>query len=185
MTKALREPIAPLADAELLARLAEGEVAPLGVLFDRYASQVHGFVRRASSPEDADDIVQETFLRVARVAQTYQPRSATARSWIFGVAYSILRERRRALARFVRTLRTFATAESQRTVTPVGAARTELERCLDALTPEKREVVVLTEVMGMSGPEVAEILGIPVGTVWMRLHHARRELRDKRGERDA
>lgn len=185
MTAAHRTTGGSVTDADLVSRVARGESEPLGVLFDRYADGVHGFVRRIAAREDADDLVQETFLRVSQVAGAYEPRSATARAWIFGIAFSIVRERRRALARLVRALHGFAGGESQRAVAPVGAARTELERLLSALTPEKREVIVLTEIMGMSGPEAAEILGIPVTTVWMRLHHARRELREKRGDADA
>lgn len=64
---------------------------------------------------------------------------------------------------------------------PRCTARTEVERHLSALDPDKREVIVLTEVMGMTDPEAAEILGIPTGTVWTRLHHARRERRENMG----
>jgi len=184
VTAALREPDGTPTDGDLLRQIGAGQVAPLGVLFDRYAATVHGFARRVAPREDADDIVQETFLRISRVAETYEARSTNARAWIFGVAFAIVRERRRAVARFVRALHGLAGREASRTVAPIGAARAEIERCLDALTPEKREVVVLTEVMGMTGPEAAEVLGIPVSTVWMRLHHARRELRAMRGGAD-
>ncbi len=180
MSVALRDSKSAIGDADLLERVAAGDLEPLGTLFDRYAALVHGFVRRIAPREDADDVVQETFLRVARVAEGYDGRAPTARAWIFGVAYAIVRERRRALARLMRAITTMAKQDTARTAAPIGSARTEIERCLDMLAPEKREVVVLTEVMGMSGPEAASVLGIPVGTVWTRLHHARSELRDAR-----
>jgi RNA polymerase sigma factor (sigma-70 family) len=176
--KALREQPPAESDAELLSRVRVGDNAALGSLFDRHAVALHQFVRRAAPREDPDDVVQEAFIRVTRAAAGYQQRSESARSWLFGIAYAIVRERRRASARFTRALARFAGIESQRSATPEGGVRTEIERHLDALDPQKREVVILTEMLGMTGPEAAAILDIPVGTVWTRLHHARRELRE-------
>ncbi|MBL8744486.1 MAG: sigma-70 family RNA polymerase sigma factor, partial [Myxococcales bacterium] len=141
-------------------------------------------VSRVGIRADADDTLQETFLRIAKVASSYELRSSSARSWIMGIAYSIVRERRRAGARFLRALASFARSESGRTATPQGPVRSDIERHLRSLDDDKREVLMLTEVMGMTGPEAAEVLGIPVGTVWTRLHYARRELREKMGGDD-
>ncbi len=52
----------------------------------------------------------------------------------------------------------------------------KMSRALAALSPKKREVIVLVTIEGLSGEEVASLLAIPVATVWTRLHHARREL---------
>ncbi len=176
--KALAEQKPAESDAVLVDRICSGDRAALGSLFDRHAAALHQFVRRAAPREDPDDIVQEAFIRVTRAAAGYQQRSDSARSWLFGIGYAIVRERRRASARLTRALARFAGFEAQRSVTPKGAVRTEIERHLDALDPQKREVVILTEMLGMTGPEAAAILDIPVGTVWTRLHHARRELRE-------
>lgn len=177
-----RKPLAELkpvvSDAELLTGIRSGDRTALGSLFDRHAAALHQFVRRAAPGEDPDDVVQEAFIRVTRAAAGYEQRSESARSWLFGIGYAIVRERRRASARFARAIARFAGIESQRSTTPEGGVRTEIERHLDALDPQKREVVILTEMLGMTGPEAAAILGIPIGTVWTRLHHARRELRE-------
>lgn len=163
-------------DGDLLARLKAKDIAALGPLFDRHAASVHQFARRVAPREDADDIVQETFLRVAKIAASYEARMPSARAWIVGVGYSVIRERRRAVARFIRALSSFARTESERVALPRGAVRNEIEKQLALLSPDKREAIVLTEVLGMTGPEAASVLGIPVGTLWTRLHHARQTL---------
>ena len=61
--------------------------------------------------------------------------------------------------------------------------KTDIERAIAALSPQKREVLLLVEVEELTCEEAASALGIPVGTVWTRLHHARRELRLLLGER--
>lgn len=168
-------------DAVLFAAVARGELAALGQLFDRHAAATFQFIHKVAPREDVDDVVQETFLRLARLADRFEERGSGGRPFVFGVAHAIVRERRRASARLLRALAGFAGVESQRTVAPNATARTEVERCLATLSTDKREVLVLTEGMGLSGPEAAEVLGIPVGTVWTRLYHARRELRVKLG----
>ncbi len=53
-----------------------------------------------------------------------------------------------------------------------------MQRALERMSPKKREVIVLAVIEGLPGEEVARVLGVPVATVWTRLHHARRELTD-------
>ncbi len=164
-------------DAELFARIAAGNLDGLGELFDRYAPDVHRFVARSAPREDADDLVQETFLRLARIAAGFDGRAVSARAWVLGVAHAIVRERRRSFARLARAIASFGRVESDRTSPASEGAARELERALASLDDDKREVVVLCEGLGFTGPEAAEVLGIPVGTVWTRLHHARAGLR--------
>ncbi len=68
---------------------------------------------------------------------------------------------------------------------PGAAARSDVERALARISEAKRVTFLMAEVEGMSCPEIAGALGIPIGTVWTRLHAARRELRqalDEEGE---
>lgn len=165
-----------LTDAALLALVAAGNLAALGDVYDAHAAEVARFAQLRVPPAEVDDVVQDTFVRVSRIAGTYDGRSPNARAWIFGIAVAIVRERRRAFSRLTRVLERVASHAS-----PGATSRGEsidLERGLEKLSEPKREVLLLTEVHGFSGEEVAAMLGIPVGTVWTRLHHARRELRD-------
>lgn len=167
-------------DAELLRRVAGGDVEALGGLYDRHARALLGFVRRAAPSEDAEDVVQNVFLRALSLAPRFDAGAASARPWLFGIAVYVTRERRRSVRRFAAALLRLSDF-GRRAVEP-PADRTDLERALAKLSPQKREVLLLVEVEELTCDEVATALGIPVGTVWTRLHHARRELRRLLGE---
>lgn len=175
MAPQLERPSRP-SDVDLLQRVAAGELGALGDLYDAHAAEVARFARLRVSPAEVDDVVQDTFLRVARVAGTFDGRTRDARSWIFGIVVAIIRERRRAFSRLARTLSQLISTGPAASVARGDAI--DLERALAVLSEPKREVLLLSEVHGFSGDEIAEMVGVPVGTVWTRLHHARRELRE-------
>jgi RNA polymerase sigma-70 factor (ECF subfamily) len=169
-------------DATLLARLAQGEIGALGDLYDRHQAPVRRFIARATGDAaDAPDLVHATFLAAAGSAGRYDGRES-CRPWLMGIAVRLLQQRSRAASRFL------AVASALRVVRPGAddsrarlAAKSDLERALLRLSEPKRVALLLTEVEGFSGPEVAELLGVPVGTVWTRLHAARKELRELLG----
>lgn len=170
-------------DAALLARIAEGELSALGVLYDRhYLSVLHFSQRVMRGVDGAEDVSQETFLTASRMAYTFDGR-ASCRPWLLGIASRLVlaRSRRAArLARFVARLTDHApdtSAASPQEHASRSEQQDQLIRALATLSADKRLVVVLTEVEGLSCAEVAQALDIPVGTVWTRLHHARRALR--------
>jgi RNA polymerase sigma-70 factor, ECF subfamily len=165
-------------DAALLERAVGGERTALGLLYDRHAQAVYGFARRILTREEAEDVVQVTFIRIADIAASFDGRNSNARSWIFGIAYRVMGERRRKTSRLREILREFRAGESRVANAPGAHDAIDLDRALARLSEGKRAVLVLTQVHGFSSEEAAEILGLPVGTVWTRLHHARRELRE-------
>jgi RNA polymerase sigma-70 factor, ECF subfamily len=168
-------------DPDLVARILSGEVGALGVLFDRYDRDVRRVVARLGvGASDVDDIVQATFLDVLRAAAGYDGRE-NAKPWLIGLAVMQVRRHRRSLSRMAARVATWALEPSSRPTTPEESAATnELAdragRALGNLSAKKREVVVLVTIEGLSGEEAAALLGVPVATVWTRLHHARREL---------
>lgn len=168
-------------DQELVARIVKGETSALGLLFDRYDGDVRRVVARLGvAPADVDDVVQATFLDVLRAAAAYDGR-ADARPWLIGLAVVQVRRHRRSLARIAARITAWAREPSPRSTTPeeetaTSEAAMRARRALDALSTKKREVLVLVSIEGLSGEEAAKLLGIPVATVWTRLHHARREI---------
>ncbi len=170
-------------DAELFAEMTAGNLTALGVLYDRHHPSVRRFVLRAAAgSHDAEDIVHDVFLTASRVAGTYDDR-AGSRPFLLGIAANIVRSRRQKQARWrvaLGLLEGAVTGIFRRTPED-GASETEQLRLLDValtrLSEEKRLVLVMIELEELSGEEVAAALGIPVATVWTRLHYARAELR--------
>jgi RNA polymerase sigma-70 factor, ECF subfamily len=170
-------------DAALIAAVARGNLDALGDLFERYEPHVRRHVVRLGLPRsDADDVVQVTFLEVVRAAPQFNA-DLSARSWLLGIATMIMRRRNRAVARGLalvsRWARLSTTDESE---TPAEAfeadeAARRFRRAFEGLSAKKREVFALVVLEGLPGDEVAKALGIPINTVWTRLHHARNELR--------
>jgi RNA polymerase sigma-70 factor (ECF subfamily) len=168
-------------DPDLIARIRDGESSALGLLFDRYDRDIRRLVSRLGvQPADVDDVVQATFLDVLAAAGRYDGR-ASAKGWLMGLAVIHVRRHRRSLSRLAARIAAWGREPRSSPATPEESAatreRTErARRALDGLSEKKREVLVLVTVEGLSGEEVAGLLGIPVATVWTRLHHARREL---------
>jgi RNA polymerase sigma-70 factor (ECF subfamily) len=165
-------------DPDLMRQLAAGEIGALGELYDRYREPVRRFVARATSnAEDVDDLVHATFLAAAKIASRYDGRPS-CRPWLVGIAVQLLRRRRRSLGTLFAVL---SSLRRMRTTTtdprPGLQARADVERALGRLGEVKRITLLLAEVEGLSCAEIAEALGVPIGTVWTRLHAARRELR--------
>jgi RNA polymerase sigma-70 factor (ECF subfamily) len=168
-------------DADALTALARGEIGALGVLYDRHRAAVFQFVARAlGNPADVEDIVHATFMTAAKAAASFDGRE-TCRPWLVGIAGRLIQRRRRSLFRFGRALSELTLHEAQRDVDPTQqlGARDQVTRiatALQTLSEAKRLVLLLTEVEGLSCQEVAKALEIPIGTVWTRLHHARKDL---------
>jgi RNA polymerase sigma factor (sigma-70 family) len=167
------------ADAELLRQLAAGQLGALGELYDRYQAPLRLFLLRATgNAHDSDDLLHATFLAAAASAARYDGR-ACCRPWLVGIAVQLLRRRRRSFRHLLRVLGTLKDVRSGATDPRASLqARADVERALAGLSEAKRVTLLMAEVEGMSCPEIAEALGIPVGTVWTRLHAARREMRD-------
>jgi len=173
-----RAAVEPTSDAELMRALAAGQLGALGELYDRYQSPLRSFVARATrDAHDVDDLVQAAFLTAARCAEHYDGR-ASCRPWLIGIATQLLRRRRRALGHFFAALSALkGTLQAASDPRPALQARTDVERALRRLSEPKRVALLLAEVEGLSCEQIAHALEIPVGTVWTRLHAARRELR--------
>jgi RNA polymerase sigma factor (sigma-70 family) len=173
----------PAPDPALLRRLAGGDSGALGELYDRYHRPVRRFLARATADaEDVDDLVHTTFLTAAGTAARYDGRPC-CRPWLIGIAAQLLRRRHRAVARLLAVLSSFGGGRPA-AADPRAAlnARGDVERALRLLSEPKRITLLMAEVEGLTCPEIAAALNVPIGTVWTRLHAARRELRQALAE---
>jgi RNA polymerase sigma factor (sigma-70 family) len=169
---------AQTSDPDIMRRLAAGEIGALGELYDRYQEPIRRFVARATSDaEDVDDLVHATFLAAAKSAGRYDGRPSS-RPWLIGIAAQLLRRRRHSFGRLLAVLSSVRLMRATTTdPRPALHARNDVERVLAQISEAKRVTLLMAEVEGLSCAEIAAALGVPIGTVWTRLHAARRELR--------
>lgn len=173
-----------LSDEALLSATGQGEQAALGALFDRFQADVYRFVARVAvaTPNDVDDLVQQTFLEISRAASRFNGRS-TVKTWIFGVAVNIARtharsERRRqaAVGRFADV--PITDAESLDAVADRAKALERVACAVDELPYDLRVAYVLCVVEELTAKEAATALDTREGTVWRRVHEARAMIKD-------
>jgi RNA polymerase sigma factor (sigma-70 family) len=165
-------------DEELMEAVARGDERALGRLVDRHGARIHAHLARMTgSGDDADDLLQETWVRVARGARTYTS-GRPVRPWLYGIASNLARDlgRRRAVRARGDAL---AAAGREPGVAPqAGAVEGRALRERVARLPERlREVVLLRYFEDLDEAEMAEALGVPRGTVKSRLHGAIRALK--------
>lgn len=180
--KGFRDNTRSISDTALLAACAKGDTGCLGTLFDRYHKAVYRFLARLQGAriDDLDDLVQSTFLEVFRGAARFKGRSAV-RVWIFGIAVNVWRHhvrgesRRRSLIKRVSELPE-PISESPESIAHRHERLDALVRALDGLPQKLKVVFVICDLEGLSGPEAARVLSIRQGTLWRRLHEARKLL---------
>ncbi len=162
-------------EAHWLGRARAGEEAAYGWLLARYRQRA---VRLAAHvlrrPEEAEDVAQEAFIRAFQSLRGFRAE-AQFYTWLYHIVVRVCLDRRR-LARWDAET---AVVESAH---PAAEEKTEtrllVESLLDSLSPPMRAALVLREMEGLEYEEIAQVLGIPVGTVRSRLHAARAQFRD-------
>jgi RNA polymerase sigma-70 factor (ECF subfamily) len=124
--------------------------------------------------ELADDLVQDTLVRALRSEHLFH--GGDIRSWLYTILTNLNRNRLRSLARRP-ALMTIDDNDAPDTAGPEAGAR-DIERALAALGEEQREVLLLVVLEGLSYREVADVQGVPIGTVMSRLARARMQIKD-------
>jgi RNA polymerase sigma-70 factor (ECF subfamily) len=170
-------------DDELVARVAAGDDTALRELFSRHAPWLAVRLRTVLPAADVEDVLQETFLAAWRGARNYRPQGACG-GWLWGIArrQAALLLRRRGPAGQPVTVLTADLAAGPGAPDPAETAqfRADLEVAVATLGPAgspDREVWRLMYEQDRPVAEVAELLGVPPGTVKSRAHRARRLLR--------
>ncbi|HYP77199.1 MAG TPA: RNA polymerase sigma factor [Polyangiaceae bacterium] len=153
------------------------------VIYERWFSDVSRWIRAMGGPEaEREDLVQDVFLVVHRRLPDFDGQNVAG--WLYQIARHRVRDFRRLL--WVRHLM-FGSVPLSESLSKGGASpadsletqekRVLLERLLSKLNETERAALVLFEIDGYSGEEIAEIQGVPVNTVWARIHKARKKLK--------
>jgi RNA polymerase sigma-70 factor (ECF subfamily) len=173
-------------DERLMLRFQGGDVRAFEDLVRRHRTPVFSFLLRLVRERGrAEDLCQETFLRVVRAADGWQPR-APFRTWLYAVARNLaFDEARRQAFRRVEPLddpaRAAAASDDPAPDRAAEAAlvRPKLEAALASLPDEQREVFLLREHAGLRFHEIAAVTGVPENTVKSRMRYALEALREK------
>ncbi len=178
-----------LDDRWLIQAVRSGQTDAFGVLVRRYQDRLYPtLLRLTGSPDDALDLLQEAFLRSYEKLDRFQG-SSSFYTWVYRIAVNLAlsdRRKRRVARRVLAAPGTEApeaVADPDRTDPGAPAEQAErdamVQRTLDGLDPKYRAVLVMADMDELRYEQIAEILGVPVGTVRSRLHRARSELRDR------
>ena len=176
-------------DEELVRRSQQDDERAFGELVGRYESKVYSLaLRMLRNPEDAEDVLQDTFLRAYRGIKAFQGNS-TFSTWIYRIAANsaLMRLRKKQLP-------TVSIEDADERETPVSIVDWKpgpveqlltketlqaMDEAIEALPPEFRQVFILRDVEELSNAEVAEILDLSVAAVKSRLHRARLKVRNR------
>lgn len=184
------EPPRPSADEEtrLLGRIQRGDAEALRALYDHWADTVYSIATHLTgAPEDAEEVVEKTFTQVWNEASRYDPARGSVGTWITLIARSRAldgrRTRRRRQQREAASFEGAATADaatpppSPLQQTAASERRRMVDRALGHLPDDQQRVVRLTFFAGLSQREIADELGLPLGTVKTRVRLAFAKLR--------
>lgn len=165
-------------DAALMAQVAAGSDAAFTTLVSNHQQNLVNFFTRMGAFNDCDDLVQETFLRLYRYRHTYRPQ-APFRSFLYHLARNAWADRGRKILRFDRLVESVKSCVEfllPDYAAPSGSAM-DINTALDLLSPKLREAIVLNIYQGLRYQEVADVLGVPLGTVKSRINLAITELK--------
>jgi len=174
---------------DLLERARQGDHEALETLLASHQGEIYRFgLRMCRNPEDAQDVLQDTLLAMARGVRDFRGASSLS-TWLYTIARSFCIKKRRR-SKFApageRSLDSDADREAAKLADPAKPpdealaahqVRTAIEQAIGALEPSSREVLLLRDVEGLTAPEVAEVLGVSVQAVKSRLHRARLSVR--------
>jgi RNA polymerase sigma-70 factor, ECF subfamily len=153
-------------------------------LFDAHHQRLFRLARRlARRPDDPADLVQETFLRVARAPQRVPPGSSSEEAWLVRVLINVCRDNwRHAAVRQRAAAAGHVPAPGAVNPEPGLVAHAMVWQALDLLSPRRRAILVLAELEGVPVPQIARTLGVAPVTVRWHLMRARREMAQVLGE---
>lgn len=165
--------------AELLNRIAEGDKRAFATFYQAMELPIYRFIAsKMNDPHEAADIQHDVFMEIWRAAGRFEGRS-TVKTWVFGIAY------RKTMDHFRKHKKMDLTDEiddrvddSPDAASCLAAAEeaAHLKACLSELKPQMRSAVELAFFEDLSYPDIAEIVGVPEGTIKTRVYHAKKLL---------
>jgi len=175
-------------ETALIDCIVSGQSSQFEILVGNYQQRIYAtLIGMLGSPQDAEDVTQETFITAFRKLDQFERRSSFY-TWLYRIAFNaaidLQRRKKRAKNQFVGSNNVDITqaadlhAESAASVVIAKETVTQVQLALSRLDEERRNIIVLRDLQGVDYAEIALMLDIPIGTVRSRLHRARIELRE-------
>lgn len=178
-----------LSDEDVMELLQSGYDAALQIIIERYEHRIHNFIYRYThNIEDAEDITQETFLRVYRSKHRYQ-RIAKFSTWLYTIAFNLTKSHYKRLSR----LNTISISNDSNDndydwELPDSALRPDdntdrgmmmslVYAAMEKLPQDFKEAVLLRDIKNLTYEEIEEITGVPMGTVKSRINRGRAKIK--------
>jgi len=183
-------------DAELMTRCKDGDMTAFDILIHRHKTPLVNFIYRfIGDPDSAEDLAQETFIRVYRNIDRYRHDMAGFRTWMYRIASNLCKNELRNRSRRPRILVNNAIGNQDDEGNPIenmvdpsprpdGQVEEKelqdvLARAISGLPEKLRIALILRDIEGMSYEEISQTIRKPVGTVKSRINRARLMLKDK------
>jgi RNA polymerase sigma-70 factor (ECF subfamily) len=180
-------------DREAVRRVQAGDSEAFEPLVEKYKRKVFRLAHQVlRDQEEALDVAQEAFVKAYRALPAFKGDSAFY-TWLFRITMNVALDRKRQRMARAKSLggedvapeeweRTASSTEPGPEDVATGVERRErIKSALDSLSEPHRNIIILSDIEGLQYREIAEVLGIPMGTVMSRLHHARKRLREVLG----
>jgi RNA polymerase sigma-70 factor, ECF subfamily len=169
-------------DNELMARVRDGELPPMGELFERHHRRLFNFyLRMMGNRQVAEDLVQESFMRMLRYRHTFRGDGEFS-AWMFSMARNL------GASYLRKTLRVQPVSQEEAPEPAVDGTQVEdlelaedvgrLRQALLELPRDKRELLLLSRFEMLKHHQIADLLGCSVGAVKVRIHRAMRQLKE-------
>jgi RNA polymerase sigma-70 factor, ECF subfamily len=176
-------PLAPDPDEALMKRLQAGDPSAFQILYERYHRAVFAFLARSVADRRiAEDLLQETFLRVFASRQAYRPL-APFRAWLYAIARHLVVDQMRRAQPSATSIEDLSQGVADPQASALECAEAQalgerLERAVARLPPGQREVLLLSRMGGLTHEEIGRVTGASPAAVRVALHRALRTLRD-------
>jgi RNA polymerase sigma factor (sigma-70 family) len=177
----------PLSDNSLMLKVREGDLQKLGLLFERYKNILFGyFFKLSKDKEVSEDLVQMVFMRVIKYKHAYRG-DGSFKTWVFHIARNIQVDQWRKEKKSGIKVSTYQLEDRIATDSDIDHQEKNLqilERALDLLPAEKKELIVLSKLKGMKYKEIAQMMNLSEATIKVRAFRALKELKEKYKEID-
>ncbi len=156
-------------DRDIVAAVAEGDADAFGELYDRFAPRAFSLLRTLLGKEEAEDALQEAFFDVWRLAERYDPSLASVSAWIMLIVRSRGIDRLRALKRRKERFDSTGEGDPEPPPEPTEDDMERVNAVLGALTLDQRSAIWMAYCRGMTRQQIADVEGVPVGTIKSRI----------------